>query len=260
MRRLIPDLDHAELQTDFGKRTSSGKDGWALAYVWEDALTETDRLVIEKGGYGQQRGFGSRPALVIIDVQYNYVGDNVPIQDQLDRWPSGGGEAAYRAIDKIVKIREAARDAGVPVIYTRNVQKKTIAFDSFASKAKRDNTKYIDGRPETNIVKELEPADHELVVDKSYASVFFGTPFISYLVKMGVDTLILTGGSTSGCVRATAVDAVTHNFNVGVVSDAVYDRISLSHKAALLDLWMKYCDVPDSDSVISYFQSVAKKG
>ncbi len=227
-----------------------------MGFAWEDSLTPVDRLVIEKGGYGQKRGFGGKPALVVIDVQHNYVGANEPIERQLDRWPSGGGEKAYAAIANIAALRQAADAAKVPVIFTRNVQKKTVAYDSFAVKAKRDQSRYIDGRPETEIVEGLRPGERDLVLDKSYASVFFGTPFISYLVKMGVDTLILVGGSTSGCVRATAVDAVTRNFNVGVVADAVYDRIELSHKAALLDLWMKYCDVPETKDVLQFFNEL----
>ncbi|MFT9846198.1 isochorismatase family protein [Aneurinibacillus sp. REN35] len=226
--------------------------------AWEDALTEVDRLVIEKGGYGKPRGFGKNPALVIIDAQPNYVGVDLPIEAQLDEWPSGGGAEAWKALRVIQQLRSAAKANGIPVIYTRNVQKKTIQFDSFAIKASRDNTKYIDGRPEADIVPELAPDVADLIVDKSYASAFFGTPFISYLIKMGIDTLILVGGSSSGCVRATAVDAVTHNFNVGVVEDAVYDRITLSHKAALLDLWMKYCDVPYAQDVEAYFQQIGE--
>lgn len=226
-----------------------------MSFVWEDALTEVDRIVIEKGGYGQKRGFGDKPVLVIIDPQYNYVGADEPIEDQLEQWPSGGGEEAWRAIRKIKKLKELAADNNIPIIYTRNVQKKSTNFDSFAVKAKRDNTKYIDGSPETQIVEELAPSEKDLIVDKSYASAFFGTPFISYLIKMGVNTLILVGGSTSGCVRATAVDAVTRNFNVAVVEDCTYDRIQLSHKAGLLDLWMKYCDVIKSDEVKEYFSS-----
>jgi maleamate amidohydrolase len=221
---------------------------------WEDALTEVDQMVIKKGGYGKKRGLGKKPALVIIDIQHNYVGEDRPIQDQLDQWPSGGGDGAWAAIRKIKKLKEAADYYNIPTIYTRNVQKKTINFDSFAVKTDRDNSKYIDGRPETQIVRDLEPSEKDLVVDKSYASAFFGTPFISYLIKMGVDSLIVVGGSTSGCVRATAVDAVTHNFNVAVIEDCVYDRIELSHKAGLLDLWMKYCDVVPSDEIFEYFK------
>lgn len=221
---------------------------------WEDMLTEVDRMVIQKGGYGKKRGLGKKPALVIIDIQHNYVGANLPIADQLETWPSGGGAKAWEAIEKIKKMKKLSDQLNIPTIYTRNVQKKTINFDSFAVKAERDNSKYIDGRPEAQIVSELEPESKDLVVDKSYASAFFGTPLISYLVKMGVDTLIIVGGSTSGCVRATAVDAVTHNFNVAVVEDCVYDRIELSHKAGLLDLWMKYCDVSPSEEIYDYLK------
>ncbi|WP_209124263.1 isochorismatase family protein [Alkalihalobacillus sp. BA299] len=228
-------------------------------HTWEDALTSVDRLVIEKGGYGNKRGLGKKPVLVIIDIQHNYVGADKPIDEQLEEWPSGGGEKAWAAIRKIKQLKETADELGIPTIYTRNVQKKTSAFDSFAVKAKRDNSKYIDGRPETQIVDELAPTEKDMVVDKSYASAFFGTPFISYLVKMGVDSLIIVGGSTSGCVRATAVDAVTHNFNVAVVEDCVYDRIELSHKAGLLDLWMKYCDVLPSEEIHEYFNTLKKQ-
>lgn len=227
-----------------------------MARIWEDLLSDVDRLVIEKGGYGKSRGLGQKPLFMIIDVQPNYVGEDVPIEEQLDRWPSGGGALAWAAIRNIQRVREAARAAGVPVFYSRNVQKKTIAFDGFATKTNRDQTKYLEGRPETQIVPELASADHELVIDKAYASVFYGTPLQSYLVKMGIDTIIIVGGSTSGCCRATAVDAVTRNYNVAMVEDCVYDRIQLSHKAALLDLWMKYCDVVDSENIINYFQSL----
>ncbi|WP_461610281.1 isochorismatase family protein [Cytobacillus kochii] len=227
---------------------------------WEDMLTEVDRMVIQKGGYGKKRGLGKKPALVIIDIQHNYVGANLPIADQLETWPSGGGAKAWEAIEKIKKMKKLSDQLNIPTIYTRNVQKKTINFDSFAVKAERDNSKYIDGRPEAQIVSELEPESKDLVVDKSYASAFFGTPLISYLVKMGVDTLIIVGGSTSGCVRATAVDAVTHNFNVAVVEDCVYDRIELSHKAGLLDLWMKYCDVSPSEEIYDYLKQFQEGG
>lgn len=227
-----------------------------MAHVWESALTQVDRIVIEKGGYGQRRGLGKKPAFMIIDPQYNYVGADQPIEEQLEQWPSGGGAAAWAAIRKIQVLKNLAKQAGIPVIYTRNVQKKTIHFDSFAVKAVRDNSKYIDGRPEAEIVEEVKPDPEDIVVDKSYASAFFGTPLISYLIKLGVDSIIIVGGSTSGCVRATAVDAVTRNFNVAVVEDCVYDRIQLSHQAGLLDLWMKYCDVMEADEVAAFLQQL----
>ncbi|MCL6448125.1 MAG: isochorismatase family protein [Armatimonadetes bacterium] len=219
-------------------------------------MSDVDRMVIEKGGYGKSRGLGKKPLLLIIDVQYNYVGEDLPIEQQLDKWPAGGGAAAWAAIRNIQRIRAAAKEAGVPIFFTRNVQKRTLAFDGFGLKTNRDQSKFLDGRPETQIVKELEPDDNEMVIDKAYASVFYGTPLLSYLIKLGIDTIIIVGGSTSGCCRATAVDAVTRNYNVAMVEDAVYDRIQLSHKASLLDLWMKYCDVIDTRQVLDYFKSL----
>ena len=225
--------------------------------VWTKYLTEDDRLVIEKGGYGKSRGLGQRPMLVVIDAQYNYVGEARPVGEQLDEWPSGGGAAAWAAIRRIRPLVELARGAGIPVLFTRNVQ-KNLAFDSFGTKSQRDQSRYVEGHRGTFIVDELTPVSGDLTLDKAYASIFYGTPLLSWLVKLRIDSLILVGGSTSGCVRASAVDAVTRNFNVAVVEDCVYDRISISHAAGLLDMWMKYCDVMNSEEAAAYIRALEK--
>ena len=225
--------------------------------VWTKYLTEDDRLVIEKGGYGKSRGLGQRPMLVVIDAQYNYVGEDRPVGEQLDEWPSGGGAAAWAAIRRIRPLVELARGAGIPVLFTRNVQ-KNLAFDSFGTKSQRDQSRYVEGHRGTFIVDELTPVSGDLTLDKAYASIFYGTPLLSWLVKLRIDSLILVGGSTSGCVRASAVDAVTRNFNVAVVEDCVYDRISISHAAGLLDMWMKYCDVMNSEEAAAYIRALEK--
>lgn len=225
--------------------------------VWTKYLTEDDRLVIEKGGYGKRRGLGQRPMLVVIDAQYNYVGEDRPVGEQLAEWPSGGGAAAWAAIRRIRPLVELARGAGVPVLFTRNVQ-KNLAFDSFGTKSQRDQSRYVEGHRGTFIVDELTPVSGDLTLDKAYASIFYGTPLLSWLVKLRIDSLILVGGSTSGCVRASAVDAVTRNFNVAVVEDCVYDRISISHAAGLLDMWMKYCDVMNSEEAAAYIRALGK--
>ncbi|HJD97933.1 isochorismatase family protein [Mailhella massiliensis] len=223
--------------------------------VWTPYLTGDDKLVIEKGGYGKSRGLGTRPMLVVIDAQYNYVGEDRPVGEQLAEWPSGGGAAAWAAIRRIQPLLKQAREAGIPVLLTRNVQ-KNLAFDSFGAKSQRDQSRYVEGHRGTFIVDELAPQPGDLTLDKAYASIFYGTPLLSWLVKMKIDTLILTGGSTSGCVRASAVDAVTRNFNVAVVEDCVYDRISISHAAGLLDMWMKYCDVMNSEEISAYMKGL----
>lgn len=224
--------------------------------AWDDLLTTTDREVIGRGSYGKPRGLGISPAVLVIDAQYNYVGVDAPILESMDEWPSSGGERAHRAVEALSGVAEAGRASGCPVIYTRQVQRQTTKFDGFQSKVVRDGKNYLQGSKGTEIVPEAGLCADDLVVDKSYASAFFGTPLISYLVKMRIDTLIIGGGSTSGCVRATAVDAITHNFNVAIVEDGVFDRIDASHKVALLDFWMKYGDVVTAAEATAYLASV----
>ena len=219
--------------------------------VWNDILTPADREVIRRGGYGKPRGLGERPALLIIDPQYNYAGADKPILEQIQEWPSGVGESAWRAIERLKPLIHAFREKKRPIIYTRQVQ-KSMAFDGFAAKAVRSPSQYLDGSKGTSIVEAIAPQEGDVVIDKSYASAFYGTPLLSVLIKLKVDTLIMAGGTTGGCVRATCVDAISRNFDVAVVEDCVYDRISASHKVALLDLWMKYCDVISSNTALDY--------
>ena len=219
--------------------------------IWDDILTPTDQEVIRRGGYGKPRGLGERPALLIIDPQYNYAGADKPILEQIQEWPSGVGESAWRAIERLKPLIHAFREKKRPIIYTRQVQ-KSMAFDGFAAKAVRSPSQYLDGSKGTSIVEAIAPQEGDVVIDKSYASAFYGTPLLSALIKLKVDTLIVAGGTTGGCVRATCVDAISRNFDVAVVEDCVYDRISASHKVALLDLWMKYCDLISSGAAVDY--------
>lgn len=226
---------------------------------WDDLLTDRDRRVIANGGWGRARGLGERPALVLIDCQYNYIGDDRPTDEQQDRWPGGGGADAWTAVRRIVPVLAAARAVGVPVIYTRNVQQAGTRFDSFARKSTWDHTRTLDGHPDAEIVTELAPDDDSIVIGKTSASAFYGTPLTKYLTSLQVDTLLLCGVSTGGCVRATAVDAVTWGYRAAVLEDCVADRIEASHKIALLDMWMKYTDLVTADAAVSYL-SLLKEG
>lgn len=223
--------------------------------IWDDQLTETEKKLIEVAGYGQRKGFGKRPALMIIDPQYNYMGAPKPILEQLEEYPSGCGQSAWAAVPKIQALLKTTRARNIPVIFTRNVQ-KDLSFDSFGSKAKRDNAQYVEGHKGTMIIEELTPLSGEIVLDKAYASAFVGTPLISILIKLRVDTLIICGGTLSGCVRATIVDAVSRNFYVAVVADCVFDRLGFSYKASLLDIWMKYADVIFAEEAFEFLKKV----
>lgn len=228
-------------------------------HAWDDVITELDNEVIARGGYGKTRGLGSRPALLLIDCQYNHIGADRPILEQLDEWPAGGGEAAWAAVRAIEPMTLAARQSGAPIIYTRYCYSaNTARFDAFAGKRGRNLSAFMDGSPGTAIVEELTPSDNDLIIDKVHASAFHATALLGALVSLGIDTLLIAGVSTSGCVRASAIDAASNNFNVAVVADAVADRIALSHKISLLDLWMKYTDVVTSTEVIRYLNELAK--
>ena len=227
---------------------------------WSNMLTDRDRRVIDNAGYGKSRGLGESPLLVVIDCQYTYIGADEPVDQQQDRWPAGGGEGAWDAIRTIGRLLDKARETDVPILYTRNVQKRTVRFDSFAGKSTWDKNATLDGSEGTRIVDEIAPLEGDFVLDKSYASAFYGTPLLTYLVGLGADTLVITGVSTSGCVRASAVDAVTRGYKVAVVADAVADRIGASHQVALLDLWMKYTDVVDSVEAGDYLTSIGSSG
>ena len=143
--------------------------------LWDDILSPADREVIRRGGYGQPRGLGERPALLIIDPQYNYAGADKPILEQIQEWPSGVGESAWRAMERIKPLIRAFREKQRPIIYTRQVQ-KSIAFDGFAAKSVRSPFQYLEGSKETSIVEAIAPREGDVVIDKSYASAFYGTP------------------------------------------------------------------------------------
>ncbi len=226
-----------------------------MGHLWDDLLTERDRAVIQKGGWGKSRGLGTRPCLMIVDPQYNYVGEDKPILEQQEQWPTGCGAEAWAGIRKIKVLIEGARKRNVPIIYTRQVQKKTLAFDGFAKKADRRSDSFLEGHKGIEIIDEIAPKERDLVIDKSYGSAFYGTPMVSYLNGLRADTILMTGGTTSGCVRATVIDAITRNYNVAVVEECVFDRIETSHKVSLLDMWMKYCDLISFEKALEYLDN-----
>ncbi|MGI9658091.1 MAG: isochorismatase family protein [Gaiellaceae bacterium] len=227
------------------------------SFPWEDSLSKEELEVIARGKYGQTRGLGSRPVVLVIDCQHNYIGADAPITEQQNEWPAGGGSRAWAAVRVIEEFLPAARERNVPVIYTRNLQKKTIKFDMVSAKAGWDHSRTIEGDPGTEIVDAVAPLEDELVIDKAYASAFWGTPLLTYLVQLQADSIIVSGVSTSGCVRATAVDAITRGFRTAVVWDGVADRVQISHKASLLDLWMKYTDLMSGAEASAYLSDVA---
>lgn len=228
--------------------------------IWDKFLTERDRAVFAASGYGALQGFGKRPALVIIDVNYFFCGDRPePILEAIKRWRNSCGEEGWPAIKVIKELAENAREKGVPVIYTTGTARPDLwnrgswlwINSRSAEDAAVKKTRSVDGN---TIVPEIAPKAQDIVVYKEKPSGFFGTPLLSYLVLLGCDSLIVTGTTTSGCVRATVCDAFSNNYRVTVVEDACFDRSQASHAINLCDMNAKMADVRPSADVLKFFK------
>jgi nicotinamidase-related amidase len=232
--------------------------------AWDDVLPEEDRLVFEAGGWGSKVGYGSRPALLVIDVNYNFVGDRPePILDSVQRWRFSCGERGWDGIAHLAKLIDACRSASVPIFYTTMERRADGLDQGLSSRAKttrstEDND--VAGSLGNQIVAEIAPGPRDIVIVKPKPSIFHGTPLLDYLIELGTDTLIVTGTTTSGCVRAAVVDAVQYNFRAIVPEECVWDRGLLSHKVNLFDIQMKYGDVNPTDDVIRYVQGLKRDG
>lgn len=200
------------------------------------------------GGFGQSLAPGRRPALLLIDFVRAYLVPGSPLY--------AGVEAAHAAARELLA---AARTAGIPVLHT-NVRYQPGGRDGGVFFRKVPALKCFEAGapPELGAFAEgLEPQPGETVVTKQYASAFFGTSVASTFTALGVDTVLIAGLSTSGCVRASTVDACQHGFVPLVVREAVGDRHAAPHEASLFDLHAKYAEVVSLESAKAYLAGVA---
>ncbi|MGI0071299.1 MAG: cysteine hydrolase family protein [Thermoplasmata archaeon] len=227
-------------------------------HPWENVLGELDRKVIAAAGYGKERPLGKAPVLLVIDAQYNYVGEDLPILESIGQYPTSVGRLAYQALPQMLGLVHAFREKKRPVFFTTVAPKESLLPFSISVRihADRRQETLVAGHKGTEIIEALRPEPGELVVDKAFASAFMGTPLATILTLQHADTVIVCGGTTSGCVRGTAVDAAGLGYNVVVAEDAVFDRIQLSHAASLLDLWMKYANVFPAQRVVDWVRSL----
>ena len=198
-----------------------------------------------KGVFDGAVGFGARPALLVVDFVRAYTTPGAPLF----------APAVVEAVRATVAVVAAARAHRVPVVYTR------VAY----SKGAREGGVFVrkvpvlrtltEGSPLAEIVPELAPQADDAVITKCYASAFFATPLAAMLTSMGIDTLLVTGCSTSGCVRATAVDGMQNGFRVIVPRECVGDRAPGPHEANLFDIHSKYGDVVPRATVLDYLAS-----
>lgn len=196
--------------------------------------------------YGNKIGFGKKPALILIDFVEAYFDKNCDLYADVED-----------ALASAKRVLEAARKAGILVVYTNVVYHKSgVNGGRFYQKA-MPLKNFVEGSPMGEWPKGLVPRDDELVVSKQYPSAFFATSLASTLTAAGVDSVILTGLTTSGCVRASCVDACSHGFIPIVVDEACGDRHEDPHKANLFDMNAKYADVVSEKEAIDYLTNLA---
>lgn len=205
-----------------------------------DDLTENYR-----GAFDGSLGFGKAPALILVDFVEAYFDEQSPLYANVGI-----------ALSSALRIREAARAAGIPVFYTNVVYEEGGGDGGVFYRKVPALEVFVAGSPLGNWPEGLQPANDEVVISKQYPSAFFGTSLADELTKRGIDTLIITGLTTSGCIRATCVDTMSHGFIPIVVADACGDRHQAPHDANLFDMNAKYGDVVNEKTVIDYLNGL----
>jgi len=201
--------------------------------------------VYEKQKFGQPLGFGKRPALLVVDFVNGFVDPEI----------FGGGNIPD-AVRATVPLLEAARRRGLPVAFTRIVYADDGADAGVWCRKAPRLRELTEAAPASHVVDDLRPRAGELIVRKTQASAFFGTHLPGWLVAGGVDTLVVTGATTSGCVRATVIDAISYNFRPVVVTDCVGDRALEPHRANIFDMGQKYADLVTAAEAIGHFDAL----
>ena len=230
--------------------------------IWNKFLTERDKAVFKTSGYGARGGFGKRPALLIIDVNYAFCDERpMPILESIKRWRNSCGEDAWVAMPYLKALIDKARAKGIPVIYTTGVRRED-NWDSGSWTWKNGRSdEDMTSKPSTNvdgndIVAEIAPGPQDIVVLKQKPSGFFGTNMASYLTLLGCDSVIVTGTTTSGCVRATVLDAFSLNYRISIAEEGCFDRAQASHAINLCDMNAKYADVIKTAEVLAFFDTL----
>lgn len=226
-------------------------------YCWEDVLDERDRMVFDVTSR-KPRELGERPALLLIDLYHKAFGDRPePIETAMQHMRTSCGIDAWNALPALRKLLAACRDAGIPIAHSTGEDR----VESHLDQSRRLATSSTgDLGDDYAFVDAVAPLPGEFVVRKSRPSALFGTVLDSWLRSHRVDTLIVAGESTSGCVRATVVDAFSLNLKVVVCQDAVFDRSILSHKINLLDMHTKYASVLNVEDVLPYVEATSREG
>lgn len=221
---------------------------------WTGIVSEEEERRYAAAGFGRPSGMGKRPALLIIDVQYRTLGTReAPFWEAIEEFKTSCGDAGWRAVRHIKPLLEKFREKNLPVIYPHVAPKESFDRGRLAEKVPELMTIASEGY---RFVEEIAPADRDILLPKKHPSAFFGTPLASYLIDLGCDSLVVTGCTTSGCVRGSVVDGFSFNFRVTIPEECVYDRSETAHAVNLFDMAYKYADVRPLAEVLETIDSL----
>jgi nicotinamidase-related amidase len=224
-------------------------------HCWQDVISPDVLKLYEP--YRREVFVGPAPALVAIDLyELAYQGGPLPIDEVAQSYPSSCGIKAWEAIPPTQRLFAAARAAGLPVFYSTSDTRP----EASPGRVKATKRRGAARDPAVFTIRaEFRPQPGDTIIQKQRASAFFGTPLAAHLTQLGIRSVILCGESTSGCLRASAVDAYSHGFHVVVVEECCYDRVELSHKINLFDLHHKYADVMKIDEVAKHLDKLSQQ-
>lgn len=212
-------------------------------HCWKDVIPPED--LVTYAPYARETRIGKNPALLAIDL-YNLVYKGGPgLPHELDRdYPNSCGIYAHAAIEPTRRLFAAARAAGLPIFY--------VTGQYSPHRVRSTRRRRIDVSPhDYEIYDAFRPHPEDVVFRKERPSAFFGTPLVAHLVQRGIDSLIVCGESTSGCVRSSVIEGHMYGFHIAVVEECVFDRSEIVHKVNLFDMHHKYADVMKIEEVVA---------
>jgi nicotinamidase-related amidase len=226
-----------------------------MSESWRTVVPERDRQILESADFGGAEPWGSRPALLIVDVVRSFTGSKrQDVLEAIKEYNTSCGDSAWETLPRMRKVLDTARQARIPIIFTKGDPD----YKAFCGgSVKNEHSERARRLHSTPIADEISPLPSEFVIRKTKASAFFETPLSIYLVRHGIDSLIVMGTSTSGCVRATVVDGQSHGYPVFVVSDGCFDRSSFMHDVTLYDLSTKYATIVSVVETIDHLKKFA---
>lgn len=230
--------------------------------VWERFLTEQDKENLRLRP-SKPAPVVKRPALLLIDLYRWVFGDEpLPVNQAIKKWPGSCGLAAWNSIPYIQELLESGREIGMPIVHVTGLDPAESGIERHAPVLKLTDEDIDPEMKERRlhqfeIIDEVAPIRGEAVIRKTGQSAFWATPLAAHLYSMGIDSLIVAGESTSGCVRASVVEAKAYHFNVVVAEECVFDRHETAHAMNLFDMNQKYAQVVSTREAISLLPTLA---